>query len=207
MNKTRIIVVDDHAVVRMGFVSLLESEPDLTVIGEAGDGQSAVELAKKARPDVILMDLLMPKMNGTQATTALKAFDPSIKILILTSFSDVDEIGRALDAQADGILLKSDNYADVVKAIHALAAGKKSISRVVQKMLAERAPSPELTDRQQEVLAAMCRGLTNADIAKMLGISPDGVKFHITAIYAKLGASNRTEAVAIALRKHLLKTR
>lgn len=205
MKKTKIIVIDDHAVVRMGFVALLESEPDFAVIGEAGDGRSAVELAKKARPDVILMDLLMPRMNGAQATAAIKAFDPSIKILILTSSSDVDEIGRALDAQADGILLKSDNYTDVVKAIRALAAGHKSVSRVVRNMLAERASPMTLSDRQLEVLSAMCRGLTNADIAKMLGITPDGVKFHITAILAKLGAANRSEAVAIALRNQLLR--
>jgi DNA-binding NarL/FixJ family response regulator len=206
MKKTKIIVVDDHAVVRMGFVALLESEPDLAVIGEAGDGRSAVELAQKTRPDVILMDLLMPQMNGAQATAAVKAFDPSIKILILTSSSDVEEIGRALDAQADGILLKSDNYTDVVKAIRTLAAGHKSISPLVQKMLAERPSPTTLSDRQMEVLSAMCRGLTNADIAKMLGISPDGVKFHITAILAKLGAANRSEAVAIALQNRLLRT-
>ena len=204
MKKTEIIVVDDHAVVRMGFVSLLESEPDIAVIGEAGDGRSAVELAKRTRPDVILMDLLMPQMNGAQATAAIKAFDPSIKILILTSSSDVEEIGRALDAQADGILLKSDSYADVVKSIRALAAGHKSISRVVQKMLAERQSPTTLSERQMEVLSAMCRGLTNADIAKMLGITPDGVKFHITAILAKLDAANRSEAVAIALKNRLL---
>ena len=204
MKKTKIIVVDDHAVVRMGFVALLESEPDIAVIGEADDGRSAVELARKTRPDVILMDLLMPQMNGAQATTAIKAFDPSIKILILTSSSDVEEIGRALDAQADGILLKSDSYADVVKAIRAIAAGHKSISRVVQKMLAERQSSTPLSERQMEVLSAMCRGLTNADIAKMLGITPDGVKFHITAILAKLDAANRSEAVAIALKNRLL---
>ena len=205
MKKTRIIVVDDHAVVRMGFISLLESEPDLEVVGEAGNGKTAVELAKRTRPDVILMDLAMPKMNGTAATAAVKAFDPAIKVLILTSFTDIDEIGRALDAKADGVLLKNDDYADVVRAIRTLAAGQKSVSRIIQKMLAERTPSPELTDRQLEVLSAMCRGLTNADIAKLLAISPDGVKFHITAILAKLGAANRSEAVALALRKHLVK--
>ena len=118
--------------------------------------------------------------------------------------TDVEEIGRALDAQADGILLKSDSYADVVKAIRAIAAGHKSISRVVQKMLAERQSSTPLSERQMEVLSAMCRGLTNADIAKMLGITPDGVKFHITAILAKLDAANRSEAVAIALKNRLL---
>ena len=204
MKRTKIIVIDDHAVVRMGFVAMLESEPDLAVLGEAGDGPSAVELAKKTRPDVILMDLLMPKMNGSQATAAIKAFDPSIRILILTSSSDVNEISHALDAKADGIILKSDSYTDVVKAIRTLAAGHKSVSRVVQKMLAERT-SLSLSDRQMEVLSAMSRGLTNADIAKMLHISPDGVKFHITAILAKLGAANRSEAVAIALRNQLLR--
>lgn len=205
MRKIRLLVADDHAVVRMGLVTLLESEKDIEVVGEAGDGDAAVSAARKASPDVILMDLVMPKKDGADATAAIKAERPETKVLILTTFSDTDDIARALNAGADGAMLKNADYAEVAAAIRKVAAGKKSVAPEVRKMLAENPPLPELTDRQTDILASMVRGLTNADIAKQFGITPDGVKFHITSILAKLGAANRSEAVAIALRKHLLK--
>ena len=205
MRKIRILVADDHAVVRMGLVSLLESEKDIEVVGEAGDGEAAVTAARKTAPDVVLMDLVMPKKDGADATAAIKAESPGTKVLVLTTFSDTDDIARALNAGADGALLKNSDYADVIAAIRKVAAGKKAVAPEVRKMLAENPPLPELTDRQLDVLTSMVRGLTNADMAKQFGITPDGVKFHITSILAKLGAANRSEAVAIALRKHLLK--
>ena len=205
MRKIRLLVADDHAVVRMGLVSLLESEKDIEVVGEAGDGDAAVSTARKTTPDVVLMDLVMPKKDGADATAAIKAERPETKVLILTTFSDTDDIARALNAGADGALLKNSDYADVVTAIRSVAAGKKTVAPEIKKMLAENPPIPDLTERQTDVLTSMVRGLTNADIAKQFGITPDGVKFHITSILAKLGAANRAEAVAIALRKHLLK--
>ena len=206
MRKIRLLVADDHAVVRMGLVTLLESEKDIEVVGEAGDGDAAVSTARKTAPDVILMDLVMPKKDGSDATAAIKADRPETKVLILTTFSDTDDIARALNAGADGAMLKNADYAEVAAAIRRVAAGKKSVAPEVRKMLAENPPLPELTDRQMDILASMVRGLTNADIAKQFGITADGVKFHITSILAKLGAANRTEAVSIAQRKHLLKT-
>ena len=205
MRKIRLLVADDHAVVRMGLVSLLESEKDIEVVGEAGDGDAAVSTARKTAPDVVLMDLVMPKKDGADATAAIKAERPETKVLILTTFSDADDIARALNAGADGALLKNADYAEVAAAIRKVAMGKKTIAPEVKKMLAENPPLPELTGRQMDILSSMVRGLTNADIAKQFGITPDGVKFHITSILAKLGAANRSEAVAIALRKHLLK--
>ena len=205
MRKIRLLVADDHAVVRMGLVTLLESEKDIEVVGEAGDGDAAVSAARKTSPDVVLMDLVMPKKDGADATAAIKAERPETKVLILTTFSDTDDIARALNAGADGAMLKNADYAEVAAAIRRVAAGKKSVAPEVKKMLAENPPLPELTDRQMDILASMVRGLTNADIAKLFGITPDGVKFHITSILAKLGAANRTEAVSIAQRKHLLK--
>ena len=205
MRKIRLLVADDHAVVRMGLVSLLESEKDIEVVGEAGDGDAAVSTARKTAPDVVLMDLVMPKKDGADATAAIKAERPETKVLILTTFSDTDDIARALNAGADGALLKNADYAEVAAAIRKVAMGKKTIAPEVKKMLAENPPLPELTGRQMDILSSMVRGLTNADIAKQFGITPDGVKFHITSILAKLGAANRSEAVAIALRKHLLK--
>ena len=189
----------------MGLVSLLESEKDIEVVGEAGDGDAAIAAARKTSPDVILMDLVMPKKDGADATATIKAERPETKVLILTTFSDTDDIARALNAGADGAMLKSSDYADVAAAIRKVAAGMKAVAPEVKKMLAENPPLPELTDRQTDILSSMVRGLTNADIAKQFGITSDGVKFHITSILAKLGAANRAEAVAIALRKHLLK--
>ena len=205
MKKIRLLVADDHAVVRMGLVALLESESDIAVVGEAGDGEAAVAAARKTSPDVILMDLVMPKKDGADATAAIKAERPEVKILVLTTFSDTDDIARALNAGADGAMLKNSDYADVAAAIRKVAAGREAIAPEVKKMLAENPPLPELTDRQTDILTSMARGLTNADIARQFGITPDGVKFHITSILAKLGAANRSEAVAVALRKHLLK--
>ena len=205
MKKIRILVADDHAVVRMGFVALLESEPDIEVVAEAGDGEIAVKQAHATNPDVILMDLVMPKLNGTEATAKIKAKNPDVKVLILTSSGDVGEIGRALEAGADGALLKSENYTVVVKALRALVSGERYVSSIIRKMLSERTPAVTLSSRQQEVLEALSRGLTNTDIAKLLNISPDGVKFHITALLAKLGAANRSEAITIAMKNHLLK--
>ena len=205
MKKTKILVADDHAVVRMGLVTLLESESDFEVVGEAGDGAEALTLARKVHPDVILLDMKMPKKDGVAVTVAVKAEQPQTKILILTSFSDTEDISKALDAGAEGILLKNSDYADVAAAIRTVARGEKAVAAEVLKMIAEGTPERTLTERQTEVIDLLARGFTNSEIAKFLGISPDGVNDHIRGILRKLGAANRTEAVAIALRKHLLK--
>lgn len=205
MKKIRILVVDDHAVVRMGLISLLETESDITVVGEASNGEEAVGKARKLRPDLVLLDIVMPSKDGIAATSDIKSELPEVKILILTTFSSTDDIARALRAGADGALLKSSDYAEVVSAIRRVASGKKFMTQEVRKMLEESPPLPELTERQLDVITSMARGLTNADIAKQFGITADGVKFHITSILAKLGAANRSEAIAIALRNHLIK--
>ena len=205
MKKTKILVADDHAVVRMGLVTLLESENDFEVVGEAGDGAEALTLARKVHPDVILLDMKMPKKDGVAVTVAVKAEQPQTKILILTSFSDTEDISKALDAGAEGTLLKNSDYADVAAAIRTVSRGEKAVAAEVLKMIAEGTPERTLTERQTEVIDLLARGFTNSEIAKFLGISPDGVNDHIRGILRKLGAANRTEAVAIALRKHLLK--
>ena len=205
MKKIRVLIADDHAVVRMGFVSLLESERDIAVSGEAGNGEEAVRLAVETQPDVVLMDLVMPKMDGAEATAAIRRANPATRVVLLTTFSTSDGISRALEAGADGALLKNADYAEVVEAIRAVAAGETHIAPEVQKMLKEDPPIPDLSDRQRDILEAMTRGLTNADVAKMLGITPDGVKFHITSLFAKLGVVNRAEAIALAIRKQIVK--
>lgn len=205
MKKIRLVVADDHAVVRMGFIALLGSEKDIEIVGEAGDGEAAIAVALKTCPNVVLMDLVMPLKNGAEATAAIKAALPGTRVLILTTFSDSGDIMRALDAGADGVLLKSSDYAEVLASIRKITAGETAVSFEVKKMLENSAPLPELTERQIDILTSMARGLTNADIALQLGISPNGVKFHITTILAKLDAANRSEAISIALRRHLVK--
>ena len=203
--KIRILIADDHAIVRMGLASLLGTKDDIEVVGEAEDGEAAVRKAIKLIPDVIIMDLMMPKMDGVAATAEIHRQLPSAKIMILTSYGASDGIAHAFAAGATGALMKSTEFSEFVSAIRTIAAGGHVIAPEIARQLAEDPPVPELTPRQTEILHSITRGLTNADIAKQLNIREDSVKEHLTAIFAKLGAANRSEAVAIALRKHLLK--
>jgi len=200
MSKTRILIVDDHALVRMGLAALLDCQDDLCVVGEAEDGESALDLLPRLKPDIVTVDLLMPGMGGVETTRRIVAARPETKVLVLTSYGNSDELRQAVEAGASGTLLKDQDNEEVVNAIRTLAAG----GAVFQP---ERMPtsSVELTARQLAVLRSVTRGLTNPDIARQFGISVDGVKGHLRAIFAKIGAANRSEAVAIALRKHLLK--
>ena len=205
MRKIRLLVADDHAVVRMGLVTLLDSERDFEVVAQAGNGERTLALVRTAHPDLVLLDLMMPGMDGADVARTVKAESPETRILVLTSFSTTADISRALNAGADGLLLKSADYSEVAEAIRTIMSGQRFIAPEVEKMVAETPPPPVLTKRQLEILESLARGLTNADIARLFSITPDGVKFHITAILAKLGAANRAEAISIALREHLLK--
>lgn len=205
MKPLRILLADDHAVVRIGLASLLESERDMTVVGQAKNGEEAVLIARRERPDIVVMDLMMPKMDGAEATAALARERPSAKVIILTSYGAADGVAHALDAGAAGAIMKTADDAELVCAIRKVAAGQRVISPEIRQLLDEQPPVPELTPRQKEILASITRGLTNRDIALELGIRHDGVDRHVNAILSKIGAANRTEAVAIALRKQLLK--
>jgi len=205
MKHLRILLADDHAVVRIGLASLLESESDMTVVGQAKNGKEAVKLAHKLRPDIVIMDLMMPKMDGATATATLVNELPGVKVIVLTSYGASDGVAHALDAGAVGAIMKTAEDAKLVSAIHKVAAGGRVISPEIRQLLADNPPVPELTPRQREILSSITRGLTNKDIAAELGIRHDGVDRHVNAILTKIGAANRAEAVAIALRKHLLK--
>lgn len=206
MDDIRVLIVDDHAVFRMGFASLLSAKKGFAVVGDAANGEEAIAMAAKLHPDVIVMDLIMPKMDGAETTKLIRERDPSAKILVLTSFGMAAGIAHALDAGALGAILKNAEYTEIVASIRKVASGIRAVSPEIERMLSNDPPPTELSSRQTEILTAITRGLSNSDIAAQLGISLDMVKEHTTAIFAKIGAANRTQAAVIAMRKHLLKT-
>ena len=205
MKPTTILLVDDHAVMRMGLVSLLETCRDVEVIGDTGDGESAIRKALKLRPDVVIMDLMMPEMDGVETTRRLLEKWPEANVLVLTTFATSDGISRALEVGAKGAILKNSDLKGLRAAIHDVAEGKRHCSAEVEQIMTDDPPIPELSLRQLEILNSIVRGLSNPDIARQLGISLPMVKEHLTSLFAKLGVANRTEAVALALRKQLLK--
>jgi len=205
MKKIRILIADDHKLMRMGLVSLFNVQKDMTVVGEADDGDSAIEKARSLKPDVVIMDLMMPKTNGAEATAAILAENPDVGIVILSSFSNSADMARAIAAGARGAQAKEAPTEDLVAAIRTVAAGETAIAPEIQQFIKDDPLPPPLTDKQLEILRSVTRGLTNPDIAKQFGISPVSVKKHLTVIFAKLGVSSRAEAVTIALRKQLLK--
>ena len=205
MKKIRIMLVDDHAIVRMGLASILDTKKDLEIVGEADDGETAVREVRRLQPDVILMDMMLSGMDGAAATAEIHRLRPETKVLILTTYGTSDGIAHALDAGASGALLKTVEYPELVEAIRTVAAGGRVIAPEIVRQLRRHPPVAELTDRQGEILRLVAQGLTDADIAKKVGLSANSVREHITLIYNKLNAANRAEAVAIALKRHLLK--
>ena len=205
MKNIRVLIADDHAIVRHGLCALLGTERGIEVVGEAKDGNEAVARTKQLAPNVVIMDIVMPRKDGVEATEEIRAAVPSAKIVVLTSFGTSDKISRAIEAGATGALMKTAEDRELLSAIRTVASGGRVISPAVRKLISTDPPAPELTPRQLEILQAMARGLTNKDIAKMFSIRTDGVNEHVLAILAKLGAANRTEAVATAIRKQLIR--
>lgn len=212
MTKIRILLADDHAVVREGTKELLEREPDLQVVAEASDGRSAVQLAIQQRPDVVVMDFAMPELNGIEATRQIKAVAPGIAILVLTAYDSDQYIFGFLEAGAAGYLLKDVNIDEVIKAIRAVHAGESVLHpaiarRVIDRFVlpGERRPEPDtledLTQREMDVLKLAAKGMSNRAIADELVISVRTVQTHLNNIFNKIGVGSRTEAVIHALRK------
>ena len=205
MHKIRVLIADDHAIVRIGLAALLNAKNDIEVVGQAKDGRSAVAETLRLNPDIVIMDLMMPIMDGTAATAEIAVKRPGVKVIILTTFSTSDGIQYALDAGAVGALMKNEETGSLVDAIRRVSKGETVISPDVEALIRQDPTAAKLTPKQSKVLESLIRGLTNKDIAKILGITEGSVEEHITVIFTKLGAANRAEAVAIALRKHLLK--
>jgi two-component system, NarL family, response regulator LiaR len=206
----RVLLVDDHMVVRSGLSTVLSVFDDLKLVGEAGDGEEAVRVCERLQPDVILMDLLMPKMDGVTAIKAIKTRWPQIQIIALTSFKEKEYVEGALKAGTNGYLLKDVSAEELVNAIRKAVAGQPSLSpeaaQVLMKNVSEPAlPFQEMTGREKEILALMVEGMSNNEIAERLIVSQSTVKFHVSNILSKLGVTGRTEAVALAVKHHLVK--
>jgi len=201
----RIVIADDHKLMRMGLVSLFNVQRDMKVVGEAEDGEAAVELVRSLKPDIVILDLMMPKMSGAEAVSAIMSFAPGTGIVVLSSFTNSVDMARAISNGARGAQAKESPTEDLVDAIRAVAAGGTAINPEIAQFIKEDPPPSTLTERQMEILKSVTRGLSNKDIAKQFNISPVSVKKHLTVIFAKLGAATRAEAVATALNRHLLK--
>jgi DNA-binding NarL/FixJ family response regulator len=203
---TRVLVVDDHAVVRQGLVALISTVADLEVVGEARDGDEAVELAETLRPDVVLMDLSMPGTDGATATGRIRAVAPDVRVLVLTSFADQRHVLAALDAGADGYLLKHAEPETILEGLRQVARGEAPLDgRAARVLLSARSAPPrtvDLTDRESEVLLLVADGLGNKQIARRLAITERTVKNHLTHIYQRLGVTDRTQA-ALWTERHL----
>lgn len=204
MKKIKVLIADDHAIVRIGLRSVFGYEPDIEVVAEAKNGIEAVREAERTNPDVAVVDLVMPRKDGVATTLGIRAVVPSAKVLILTTFGTSDGIAHALEAGAAGVMMKTADDGAIVAAIRRIAKGEQYISPDIQRQLEECPPVAKLSQRQKEVLKAIAHGKSNKDIANEMGIRLDSVEDIANALYAKLGASNRAEAVDIAHRRHLL---
>jgi NarL family two-component system response regulator LiaR len=205
----RILIVDDHPIVRDGLSALVEANDDFELAGEAAGGAEAVRRAMECRPAVVLMDMLMPGMDGVEATRAIRQLCPDTQVIALTSFGDDCLVQRALRAGAISYLLKNASHLQLAEAIRAAAAGRPTLApeatqALIQAALGPPAPGNDLTPREREVLALMVDGKSNAEIAECLVVSPSTAKSHVGNILSKLGVAGRTEAVAVALKQGLV---
>jgi DNA-binding NarL/FixJ family response regulator len=200
----RVLTVDDHVVVRAGIAAMIANEPDIVVVAEAGEGAEAVERYVAHRPDVTLMDLRMPKLDGVSAILAIRSVDPGARIVALTTYDGDTDIHRALSAGACAYLVKDVLVDELVGAIRSAAAGKRVIPAAVASRLAEFTPRAELTAREVEVLRLVAKGLRNKEIARVIGRTTGTVKVHLKNILEKLGVTQRTEAVTLALQRGII---
>jgi len=205
----RVMIVDDHTMVRRGLATILKVFDDLQLAGEAESGAAAIQLCGEVLPDVVLMDMVMPDMDGATATRVIRQQFPQVQIIALTSFKEGNLVKNALEAGAIAYLLKDVSADDLVRAIRAAHAGRATLSPEAAQAFVETsnlppAPGLDLTEREREVLALMIEGLNNTQIAGRLTVSPSTIKSHVSNVLAKLGVASRTEAVTLALRNHII---
>jgi DNA-binding NarL/FixJ family response regulator len=206
MSNIRILIADDHMLMRMGVAALFTTVTDMEIVGEARNGRQAVELAGSLRPDVVIMDLVMPELAGSEATRLIHEAHPEIKIVVLTTFGTSSELAKAVANGAVGVLLKDTVDMDLVSTIRLVVAGNQVIPTHLLRQIEEDNALNNLSERKLEILAAVAQGQSNADIARQFGLSEITVKKHLSAIFESLGVSNRAEAVALAMRKQMLKS-
>lgn len=199
----RILVAEDHAVVRDGLVAILDRQVDMTVVAEAENGQQAVDLHRLHQPDLTLMDLRMPKMDGVEAIAQIRAASPNARIIVLTTYDTDEDIYRGLQAGARGYLLKDTTSEDLLQAIHIVHRGQRYVPSNIALKLSDRLDATALTQREQQVIQLLVNGKGNSEIMTALGISEGTVKFHINNILSKLNVSDRTQAVIVALKRGL----
>ncbi|XWX02481.1 response regulator transcription factor [Aggregatilineales bacterium SYSU G02658] len=209
MSHIRVLIVDDHNMVRKGLRTLLEEFEDIEVIAEAGDGEMAIDIARSQCPDVVLMDMVMPRMNGIEATAHIRRHCPDAQIVALTSFSDEDNVQAALKAGVVGYLMKNVSGDELASAIRRAHAGQSTLAPEAAQVLIRATTRPpalghDLTERELEVLALMIEGLNNREIGERLVISSSTVKNHVSSILAKLGTTSRTQAVALAVEHRII---
>jgi NarL family two-component system response regulator LiaR len=207
--RIRVAIVDDHSVVRSGLSDFLMVYDDLEMVGEAGNGRAAVELCLRVKPDVVLMDMVMPEMDGAAATRIIRQQCPSTQVIALTSFREEELINAALKAGAIGYLLKNISADELAQAIRSAYQGHPTLSpeatlALIHAATAPPVPGGDLTEREREVLALMVAGMNNQQIAAHLTVSVSTVKYHVSNVISKLGASNRTEAATLAVQHHLV---
>jgi DNA-binding NarL/FixJ family response regulator len=203
-NPIRILIVDDHAIVRQGFAALLKTVPGFEVVGEASDGEQAVEMFRRLRPDVTLMDLRLPKLNGVDAIARIRAESPAARVIVLTTYDGDEDIYRAMQAGAKGYLLKGMDLKELTEAVRTVHAGKSRIPSQVAEKLAERMSGATLTARELEVLRLIVAGKSNKDIGNTLFISEATVKTHVNSLLSKLGVEDRTQAATSALQRGIV---
>ena len=201
----RILTVDDHPLIRAGLAAFLKTESDVEVIGEAGNGEEAIERYRELRPDILMMDLSMPVMDGLSATRAIVDEFPDARIIVLTTYGGDEDIHRALEAGARGYLVKDMLVDEVMDVVHAVHQGRRGIPHAVAAKLAEHTPRIPLTPRETEVLSLVAKGLSNGEVAGRIGRTEGTVKVHLKNILQKLGVDDRTEAVTTALRRGFIR--
>jgi len=200
----RVLIADDHLVFRLGFKSLLSSEPDIAVVGEATTGSQTIEKFRALRPDVVVLDLRMPDGGGMRAVAEIRRLHRDARVLMLSSYGSEEEVYQALHAGASGYVLKDAGREELIGAIRQVHAGKQWIQSCIQPLIAERADRPELTPREVEVLKLLVTGLTNREIASVLGNSENTIRNHTISIFSKLYVSDRAEAVSAALQRGII---